>query len=216
MKKWLQMKEPVNTWTHLVTCLAAIVGLILLIIMARHSTSKIITMTIYGVSVIMLFAASTIYHWAKVTPRKEFILRKIDHIAIYFLIAGSYTPILYYGLEGRWRSVMLTAVWILALVGLGLELKFKRIPRAISTSFYLTFGWLAIIPFWKFIGTLPMGALVLMFVGGLLYTIGGVIYGTKKLDLFPQKFGFHEIFHIFISLGTLAHFLMIAIYIVPL
>lgn len=210
------MKEPVNTWTHLVTCLAAVVGLVLLLILARQSVSKIITMSIYGVSVILLFAASTLYHWAKTTPRKEFILRKIDHIAIYFLIAGSYTPVLYYGLEGRWRLVMLTAVWVLAFVGLGLELAFKRIPRGISTSFYLTFGWLAVIPFWQFIGTLPMGALVLLFVGGLLYTIGGIIYGTKKLDLFPKAFGFHEIFHIFVSLGCAAHFVMMAVYILPL
>ncbi|NWO08538.1 MAG: hemolysin III family protein, partial [Alteromonadaceae bacterium] len=107
------MREPVNTWTHFVTFLAGIVGLVFLILLSREQLSALVTMTIYGVSVILLYGASSLYHWVRTTPEKEMILKKLDHIAIYLLIAGSYTPVFYYGLEGAWKWVMLTAVWVL-------------------------------------------------------------------------------------------------------
>ena len=100
MKRILKMKEPVNTLTHFVTFLAAIVGLFFLVMMTKGNTEKLVTMTIYGVSVILLFGASSLYHWVKVSPKVELWLRKLDHIAIYIMIAGSYTPVFYYGLTG--------------------------------------------------------------------------------------------------------------------
>ena len=94
----LNMKEPVNTWSHFISFVAAIVGLVFLIILSKDNISKLVTMTIYGMSVISLYGASSIYHWVKTTPKKELLLKKIDHIAIYFLIAGSYTPVFYLSL----------------------------------------------------------------------------------------------------------------------
>ena len=111
------MKEPVNTWTHFITFLAGIIGLVLLIVLSRENSSKLITMTIYGVSVLVLFGASTLYHWIKTTLEKERLLRKLDHISIFLLIAGSYTPVFYYGLEGIWKWAMLGAIWVLAFTG---------------------------------------------------------------------------------------------------
>ncbi|NPV92693.1 MAG: hemolysin III family protein [Firmicutes bacterium] len=216
MIAWLKMREPVNAWTHFVTFLAAVVGLVFLIILSRNSSSKLITMTIYGVSVITLYGASTVYHWARAVPRKVMILKKIDHIAIYLLIAGSYTPVLYYGLEGAWRAAMLISVWALTLVGILLKVWFINLPRYVSTAFYVALGWIAVIPMAKLFTSLPTGALVLMFVGGVAYTIGAVIYATKWLNFFPERFGFHEIFHIFISLGSVTHFTMMLVYIMPL
>lgn len=173
-------------------------------------------MTVYGVSMITLYGASTVYHWARAVPRKVMVLKKIDHIAIYLLIAGSYTPVFYYGLEGAWRAAMLISIWVLTLVGILLKVWFINLPRYVSTAFYIALGWIAVIPFAKLLTSLPAGALVLMFIGGVAYTIGAVIYATKWLNFFPDRFGFHEIFHIFITLGSVAHFTMIMIYIMPL
>ena len=167
--KRLKMKEPVNTWTHFVTFIAAIVGLVFLITLTRENMTKLVTMTIYGVSIIVLYGASSLYHWIKTTPRKEYILRKIDHVAIYVFIAGSYTPVFYYGLEGSWRWTMLSAVWVLAFVGIVIKLAFVQTPRLISTAFYVTLGWIAVVPFVQLVDNLPLGAIVLMMAGGIAY-----------------------------------------------
>lgn len=214
--KILKMKEPVNTWTHFIPFLAGIVGLIFLILESKHNPSKLVTMTIFGASVILLYGASSILHWIRTTPEKELILRKIDHMAIFILIAGTYTPVLYYGLAGAWKWVMLITVWLLSFIGIAIKIWFIHLSRTMSTVFYLALGWIAIIPFAKLVETLPVEAIILMISGGVAYTIGGIIYATKIWDFIPNKFGFHEIFHIFVALGTLLHFLMIFIYIMPI
>ncbi|OLN29692.1 hypothetical protein DSOL_3398 [Desulfosporosinus metallidurans] len=212
----MKMKEPVNTWTHFIPFMAAIVGLVFLILMSKNDISKLITMTIYGLSMIALYGASSVYHWVRTTPQKELILKKVDHIAIYFLIAGSYTPVFYYGLEGAWRWAMLIAVWTLATIGMALKLWFIHAPRYVSSAFYVSLGWIALVPFLQLIKHLEMGAIILMAVGGVVYTIGAIIYATKIFDFFPKRFGFHEIFHLFIAAGSIVHFIMILIYIVPM
>ncbi|MDP4127464.1 MAG: hemolysin III family protein [Bacillota bacterium] len=210
------MKEPVNTWTHFIPFMAAIVGLVFLIILSKNDLSKLITMTIYGFSMIALYGASSVYHWVRTTPSKELILKKIDHIAIYLLIAGSYTPVFYYGLQGAWRWTMLIAVWTLAIIGMILKLWFIHIPRYVSSAFYVSLGWIALVPFFQLINHLEIGAIILMAVGGVAYTIGAIIYATKIFDFFPKRFGFHEIFHLFIAAGSIVHFIMILIYILPI
>jgi len=212
----LKMKEPVNTLTHFISFLAAIVGLVFLIIMSRNNISKLVTMTIYGLSMILLYGASSIYHWVQTTPHKELLLKKIDHIAIYFLIAGSYTPVFYYGLEGAWRWAMLISVWSLAVIGMALKIWFIHAPRYVSAGFYVSLGWIALVPFLQLIKHLPLGAIILMAVGGVIYTMGAVVYATKIFDFFPRRFGFHEIFHLFIATGSIVHFIMILLYIVPM
>ena len=212
----LKMKEPVNTLTHFILFMATIVGLIFLIVLSKNDLSKLITMTIYGLSMIMLYGASSLYHWVITTPQKELILKKADHIAIYFLIAGSYTPVFYYGLEGAWRWAMLAAVWILAMIGMALKIWFIHAPRYVSSAFYVSLGWIALVPFLQLIKNLPLGAIVLMAVGGVVYTMGAIIYATKMFDFFPKRFGFHEVFHLFIAAGSIVHYLMVLIYIVPM
>ncbi|HHV19731.1 MAG TPA: hemolysin III family protein [Thermoanaerobacterales bacterium] len=210
------MREPVNTWTHFVTFLAGVVGLAFLIVLSRNNPSKLITMTIYGVSVIMLYGASTVYHWVKTTPEKQLVLRKLDHISIFLLIAGTYTPVLYYGLDGIWRWTMLSAVWALSLTGIVLKVFFIGVHRSVSTAFYISLGWMALIPLAKLVQSFPIEATILLFLGGFAYTIGGVIYATKIFNFFPNKFGFHEVFHIFISLGSVLHFIMIKRFVLPM
>ncbi|MCL4442442.1 MAG: hemolysin III family protein [Firmicutes bacterium] len=212
----LRMREPVNTWTHFVTFLAAIVGLVFLIIETRYSASKLVTMVIYGVSVILLYGGSSFYHWRKTTPRRTVILKRMDHVAIYLLIAGSYTPVFYYGLAGAWKWAMLSAVWALAMVGILLKIWFINSPRYVSTGFYLTLGWIALVPFVQLFKNLPLGAIIYMITGGAAYTVGAVIYATKIFDFRPGRFGFHEVFHLFVVAGSVLHYIMMVQYIVPL
>jgi len=210
------MREPVNTWTHFITFLAGIAGLVYLIIFSYGDLAKLATMGIYGASIVILYGASTAYHWANTTPEKQLILRKFDHISIFILIAGTYTPVLYYGLEGTWRWAMLAAIWGLSLVGIIIKIFFLGIQRWVSTMFYIILGWMAIIPMSRLIQAYPKEAMLLLFLGGLSYTIGGIIYATKIFNFIPNKFGFHEVFHIFISIGSLLHFAMIAKFILPM
>ena len=214
--KFFKMREPVNTWTHFITFLAAVIGLFFLIGLSWSNPSTLVTMTIYGVSVILLYGASSLYHWVFTTPKKELILRKMDHCAIYLLIAGSYTPVFYYGLDGSLKWIMLLCVWGLSVLGIVLKMFFMHIPRYVSTAFYLTLGWIALVPFMQLVHSLPTGAIILMVLGGVFYTIGAVIYATKWLDFYPGRFGFHEIFHLFIMAGTAVHFVMMVMYILPI
>lgn len=210
------MKEPVNTYTHLFGFFLGIVGLILLLVKSAGDLSKMVTMTIFGCSILVLYACSSLYHWINTTQQKEMLLRKLDHIAIYLLIAGSYTPVFYYGLTGWWKAAMLIAVWLVAAIGILLKVFFMKVPRGVSTAFYLLIGWIAVIPFARLVNGLPPGALALIIAGGLAYTVGAVIYGTKRISLCTNKFGFHEIFHVFVLMGTTLHFLMVFFYILPM
>jgi len=212
----LKIKEPVNALTHFVTFIASIVGLVFLIILSKNNVSKLVTMTIYGLSIIFLYGASSLYHWLIAAPQKALLLRKLDHVAIYLLIAGSYTPVFYYGLTGTWKWTMLAAVWTLALVGVLLKICIMQIPRYVSTAFYVTLGWIALVPFLQLFKNLPAGAVYLMIVGGVVYTIGALIYATKCFNFFPNRFGFHEIFHLFVMAGSIIHFIMMLQYFMPL
>ncbi len=216
MKEIYKIKEPGNALTHFVTFIASIVGLVFLVILSKNNVSKLVTMTIYGISVIFLYGASSLYHWIKASPRKVEILRKLDHVAIYLLIAGSYTPVFFYGLNGAWKWAMLAAVWALAIAGVFLKIWFISIPRHVSTAFYVTLGWIALVPFLQLFNNLPAGAVYLMITGGAAYTIGAIIYATKCFNFFPNRFGFHEIFHLFVMAGSIIHFFMMLEYFVPL
>jgi hemolysin III len=173
-------------------------------------------MSIFGLSVIALYGASSLYHAVRTTPRKELTLRKIDHMSIYILIAGSYTPVFYYGLSAGWRVAMLISVWVLALIGIVLKIWFVNAPRYVSTAFYVSLGWIALVPIVQLVHNLPLGAIILMVAGGVMYTVGAIIYAAKIFRIPRIHLGFHEIFHLFVAAGTILHFIMILIYFVPM
>jgi hemolysin III len=208
-----KIKEPVNALTHFVMFLAGLIGLGLLVWKGWGTTSGVAVGAIFGLSIVLLYGASTLYHWVRTTPQKEKILRKLDHISIYLLIAGTYTPVLYYGLEGLWRWIMLAVIWVLSSIGAVMKVWLVDLPRVLTAAFYLILGWLAVIPFGQLVHSLAKPALVLMVAGGLAYTVGAVIYATKIFNFVPERFGFHEVFHIFVGLGTLLHFLMIFLFV---
>ena len=209
------IREPVNGLTHLVAAIVAAVGLIILLVLGWNNFVKTISLSIYGTSLILLFAASAAYHLVVAGPRILAGLRKLDHAAIYLLIAGTYTPICAIMFTGFWKWGLLAIVWSLAIIGIVIKMFIMNAPRWVSAGIYLIMGWLCIAAIGEMVHVLPAGAIVWLLVGGVIYTLGAVVYITKKFDFFPGKFGFHEVWHIFVILGALAHYISIAVYIAP-
>jgi hemolysin III len=203
------MREPVNAISHLVACLLSIGGAVYLVTKTWQNAPACTVVLIYGGSLALLYGASGLYHAVRASPRVLSGLRKLDHSAIYLLIAGTYTPVLYFGLVGKWRLVMLALIWTLTILGVVLKVALFNLPRSWSTMFYVFLGWLAVVPFIQLWHSLPPTAIALLVTGGLCYTGGALIYATKCCDLFPHRFGFHEVFHMFTIFGSAAHFAMV-------
>ena len=210
-----KLREPVNGLTHFFAAIVAMIGLVALIIIGWKSAVKEISLGIYGISLILLFSASATYHMVKAKPKIIEKLRKLDHSAIYVLIAGTYTPFCVLMFEGFWKWGLLALIWSLAMIGVASEVILIKAPRWLRVSVYLMMGWIVIAAIGEMLKVLPVGALVWLLAGGVIYTLGAIIYATKKLDLFPGKFGFHELWHIFVILAALAHFVAIAVYVAP-
>lgn len=203
-----KFKDPVSGLTHLGGAFLSIAGLVVLIRYAqRFATVKhIVAFAVFGAALILLYTSSAIYHLLKVPEKINTLLRRIDHMMIYVLIAGTYTPVCVIGLTGAWGLSMLITVWTLAATGIVLTVVWFGAPRWLTTAVYLLMGWLVIIAFYPLIHSLPVGGITWLVVGGLLYTIGGVIYGFKWPRINSRWFGFHEIFHLFVIGGSLGHF----------
>ena len=210
-----RFRDPVSGFTHLAAAVVAAGGLLGLLEAGWGQPAKEIAFLIYGLSLVMMFAASATYHLVQVGPKALSVLRKIDHSAIYLLIAGTYTPICLSFLTGFWRWGLLVIIWSIGLVGVGIKIFVINAPRWITAGIYLVMGWLAIMGVNELLRTMPGGAIFWLVVGGLLFTIGAMIYILKKPDPWPGVFGFHEIWHIFVILGCLAHFILVACYVLP-
>ena len=210
-----KLREPVNGLTHLVAGAIALVGLVILVILGWGQPVKVISLMIYGISLVTLFLASGLYHSVVATPKVLQRLRKFDHSAIFLLIAGTYTPICINLLEGFWKWGLLGIVWGLALAGIGVKSFLINAPRWVTAGVYILMGWLAILGIREILAAMPVGAITWLVAGGLIYTLGAVVYITKRMDFRPDVFGFHEVWHIFVILGALAHFIMIAAYVAP-
>jgi len=214
-KIWAKFREPVSGLTHLGGALAAAVGLVLLLIkgIKTGNTWAIAGFLIFGISMILLYTSSALYHLLKVSESAILNLKKLDHSMIYVLIAGTYTPICLAGLEGFWRWGPFIIIWGLALAGIAAKLMWINTPVWLSNTFYLIMGWVGIFLFPKLFSLLPSSFIIWLITGGLFYTIGAFIYGLKRPDPFPNVFGHHEIWHLFVLAGTFSHFWAIYAYI---
>jgi hemolysin III len=209
-----KFKEPVNGFTHLGAAIAAAIGSIVLLVLERGDPQKFVAILIYGLSLVLMFSASATYHLIPANPQMEKRLRKLDHAAIYLLIAGTYTPICLTFFTGFWRWGLLGIVWGFALVGILVKMFVMNAPRWVTAGIYLIMGWLAVFAIQQIITSMPPAAMFWLIAGGLFFTLGAIIYITKKMDFFPGVFGFHEVWHIFVILGCLSHFILVARYIV--
>lgn len=202
----MRPQERVSTLTHFAGFLCAIAGTAYLLASAWGDTPKFVTLLIYGLAVIFLFASSSLYHAFKSAENDTSFLRKMDHLAIFFMIAGTYTPPTWEYLSGGWRIGILGAQWALVFFGIFFKFFYLNAPRAVSAGIYVAMGWLAIIPIHKFFIAMPLPMFLLFIAGGVAFTTGAVIYARKSPDPVPGTFGFHEIFHLFILAGAAIHY----------
>lgn len=212
MKK---IKDPVSGFTHLLGALLSIAGLVLMIIYsALFSDEKawdIVSVSIFGTGLILLYTFSSLYHLLNLKEKGTRIFRKFDHIMIYVLIASTYTPICLGPLRGPWGWSIFGVVWGLAIMGTILTAVWLDAPRWLTTGIYIAMGWIVVIaafPMISIFSKIPKGmeALAWLLAGGIFYTIGGVIYGLKWPKINNKYVGFHEIFHIFVMLGSFCQF----------
>lgn len=204
-----KLREPVNSLTHWAGAILALIGLIALLIVGWGKPAKIISLIIYGLSLIFLFSASAIYHMVQVKDRVLQIFRKIDHSAIFVLIAGTYTPFCVNAFSGFWKWGLLSIIWSLALIGIVVKVFYIGAPRWLNTSIYLIMGWLCLAAIGQMLVVLPVWVISWLIAGGVIYTLGAIVYVTKIFNFFPGKFGFHEIWHIFVMLAAAAQFIAV-------
>ena len=204
-----KMRDPISAISHFAGALAAVPGLLILLHNPNRDLAWVVSSIIYGLSLFFMFLASAVYHTVRTTPKVTEIFRKVDHSAIYLLIAGTYTPFCVNAFSGFWQWGFLSIIWGLALVGIVVKVFFLHAPRWITAGVYVLMGWLSVFAVGEMVTSLPAVSIVWLVVGGVTYTLGAVVYITKRLDFIPGLLGFHEIWHVFVILGALAHYMAI-------
>lgn len=217
--KTKHIKDPGSAITHFIGMLMAIFAAIPLLIKAAHEPGHlyIIALTIYAASLILLYAASTTYHTIDISEKINTILKKIDHMMISVLIAGTYTPICLLVLDRKTGIPLLLLVWGIAIAGILIKAFWINCPKWFSSLLYIGMGWTCVLAFTQILNSLPPAAFGWLLAGGIIYTIGGVIYALR-LPLFNNRhknFGSHEIFHLFVMGGSACHFIVMYAYLLP-
>lgn len=211
------IREPINGLTHLAGAILAFVGLLAMVIKASMTTASslaIASVIIFGVSMILLYSASATYHMVIARDKVIAFLRRLDHSMIFVLIAGTYTPFCFISLNGKTGWILFSIISGVAICGVVFKMVWFTCPRWISTALYLAMGWMIVFVSTPLASHLNPLGLFLLFLGGIFYTIGGVIYGAKPKFLQLKYMGFHEIFHVFILFGSLAHFLCVFLFVI--
>jgi len=210
------IREPFNALSHLAGAVLSVVALIAMIFKASMQDSPIlhiVAVIIFGVSMILLYSASATYHMVLAKDKVIAFLRKLDHSMIFLLIAGSYAPFCLIALNGTSGFVLFSVVAGIAVAGILFKMVWFNCPRWLSTGLYIGMGWIIVFLASPLSKVLSSPGLWLLIIGGMMYTIGGIIYGAKPKFLQSKYLGFHEIFHIFILLGTFSHFLCVYFYV---
>ncbi|MET3697476.1 channel protein (hemolysin III family) [Bacillus oleivorans] len=210
------IREPINGLTHLFGAVLSFIGLLAMVIKVSTTSAAPLSITaviIFGVSMILLYSASATYHMVIAREHVIAFLRRIDHSMIFVLIAGTYTPFCLISMNGAAGWILFIIIHSLAIIGLLYKLIWFQMPRWVSTVLYISMGWLVVFFISPLSEVLSLNGMILLISGGVLYTIGGIIYGAKPKFLEFKHLGFHEIFHIFILLGSLCHFLCVFFYV---
>lgn len=213
----ITIREPGSAITHFIGMMLALFAAVPLLVKAAVSSGhkNFIAMFIFMFSMVLLYGASAMYHSVNVSGKPLRIFRKIDHMMIFVLIAGSYTPVCLIVLGGKEGYLLLTIVWSIAIAGMLIKALWINCPKWFSSIIYISMGWVCLFVFRQLVYTLPISAFCWLLAGGLIYTVGGVIYALK-LPIFNSKhayFGSHEIFHIFCMAGSICHFIFMYRYV---
>ena len=211
------IKDPGSAITHFIGMLMAIFAAVPLLIKAAHEPSRIyvVSIAVYAASLILLYAASTTYHTFNRSEKINTLLKKVDHMMISVLIAGSYTPICLLVLGGRTGIFLLCIVWGIALAGILIKAFWVYCPRWVSSVLYIGMGWTCVLAFTQILNSMSPAAFGWLLAGGIIYTVGGVIYALK-LPIFNSRhkyFGSHEIFHLFVMGGSACHFVVMYVFV---
>jgi hemolysin III len=208
-------KPLLRGWSHALAAAGAVTLTAALCWASRSDPPRLVSLLIFGLSMIELYTVSAIYHIGAWRESRKRVLRAVDHANIFVLIAGTYTPLCFNLLTGWVRITLLVTIWALALAGVGLAVFTARIPRWVSTGLYIGMGWVAVLALPALAAAVPWTALATLVGGGLLYTVGAVIYGLKWPNPFPRVFGFHELFHAFVIAGGAAFAVAIWVWALP-
>ncbi len=201
--------------SHLLAVPVALAGAVVLALEAQGPPSARLVAMIFGISLVGLYATSSLYHVPTWGRRARFILGRCDHAMIQLTIAGTFTPVAYHALPGGWRTWSLAVAWTIALGGvIGAALPY-RTPKWARTAGYIAAGWIIVVPLAKAMSALPWQGTGLLVLGGVLYTVGAVVYATGRPNPFPRWFGYHEIFHLLVVAASTAHYLAIWRYVLP-
>jgi hemolysin III len=208
-------KPLLRGWSHGVAALVAVAGLVALIVITRYDPAKLVSMTIYGTGLVLLFSVSATYHIFNWPPRVKDWLRRADHATIFVFIAATYTPLVFNVLDGWWRIWVLVTIWTCALAGVIGAAPFLRIPRTALAALYLSMGWVAVIALVPLTAALGWAAAVLMALGGLQYSLGAAAYAFRRPRLWPRVFGYHELFHLAVITASVTFYAIVVYYAVP-
>lgn len=205
-------KPLMRGWSHALAACASIPLTIVLCWSSRTNMPQLISLLIFGVSMLVLYTVSACYHIGHWQEKQRRLLRTLDHANIFMLIAGTYTPLCFCLLLGWLRIALLGGIWLLAVLGMGLSIFMLRLPRWIIALLYISMGWVAIFAFPILLTIVSWQAVAMVLLGGFFYTIGAIIYACKRPDPFPRIFGFHEVFHLFVIAGNVTFVLCVWIW----
>lgn len=201
-------------WSHAVALVGAVASTVALAVRSQDDPPRLLSMLVYGLSMLSLYAVSAAYHLGLWEGRRR-LLRALDHANIFVLIAGTYTPICLNVLSGWVRPAVLLLIWALAALGAASSVSTLALPRWATVALYLAMGWVAIVPAPALVAALPGPAIALLVAGGLLYTAGAVVYARRRPDPLPRIFGFHEVFHLLVIAASAAFLAVVWIWVLP-
>ena len=208
-------KPRLRGWSHAAGAVFAVIGTGVLVSLSRGQPAKAATMLLYGLSLVLLLGMSAVYHIGTWRPRVRAVLRGLDHANIFLFIAASYTAIVFNAVTGYWRVGILGSIWVLAVVGMATLTGAIALPRRAVAGLYVALGWVGVAAMPQIAAALGLTALLLILLGGILYSTGAVAYAFKWPRLWPNTFGYHEVFHVLVLGASASFFVVMALYVVP-
>ncbi len=203
-----KIREPFNALSHLAGAVLLGLGSVVLVLTSLASPLAAVAFAIFGLGAVFMFTSSSLYHWLKLDHQW---LQRMDHCAIYVMIAGSYTPIALLALPSPTQQIVLAIQWGLALIGVVVAATREKTPTPLRLTLYLVMGWMIVALIPQLRAGMPVSGIAWMVAGGVSYTVGAVVYASKKPTLWPGKFGFHELWHVFVLGGAICHFVVMTI-----